>query len=701
MKKSHLLCLRLIFLLDVLFLPLPAMMQGKEELMLDSARYAIKPLPFNSGFREFSASRFMGGFIFTSDKPRGFIARIWTEKEERLLDLWLATPVSGKKTPFELKIMKGANGPLQDGVALYSEAAEKLYFSRSSRIRGTKGPEKIRSNLNIYSAVRSGKRWKEVRAESLNATGFSTAHPAPDEEGTLMVFSSDRKGGFGGSDLWLAKKDSLGWREAVNLGPAINTTGDELFPFIHSGGTLFYASDGHKGMGGLDVFSAGKIETGWSEPKNCGYPLNTTSDDFGIFWDQGKAKGLVSSDRPGGSGNDDLYSFERKTRIDGLILDSRTQKPVSKVKVAMLDGDNKRQDLVSSDSGTFQCFVEYGKEYMVTFSKEKYLTQKDRIRTSNVGPVDDIILEYQFERELYFLVEGKVVDAVTGMGIADAELTLESESGQKKIRSAADGTYSSQLEIGSDYHIIAMKEGFAPRIIALSTRNSDEPTEFKQDFSLKKEPWMLVQGQAVVKDSLSPIEGAAVRIIAAKKRKEIASYRTRHDGKFFLVINPETEQYLLVGSGKNYFASRVELPVPEGDSVRQLITQQIEMVPYRVGELARTIYYGYKESDITLDASKELYAIIYFLQDNPDASVELGAHTDSRGSSKFNLQLSQERAEAAVRFIAKRGIPSRRISAEGYGETQLLNGCKDGTKCTEEQHALNRRSEIRITGIGK
>jgi outer membrane protein OmpA-like peptidoglycan-associated protein len=173
---------------------------------------------------------------------------------------------------------------------------------------------------------------------------------------------------------------------------------------------------------------------------------------------------------------------------------------------------------------------------------------------------------------------------------------------------------------------------------------------------------------------------------------------SRKDGKFWIAMDRRFNTDLLA-TRDGYFTARVDFEDFSKLQADSAATLTIELVPAKVGELVKIIYYDYRESYLTQGAKNHLEEIVYFLLDNPTAVVELSAHTDARGTDDYNQKLSEARAKAAVDYVVSKGISKDRIAAKGYGETQLSNDCGEGKECTDEQHAANRRTEIRVTAI--
>jgi outer membrane protein OmpA-like peptidoglycan-associated protein len=247
--------------------------------------------------------------------------------------------------------------------------------------------------------------------------------------------------------------------------------------------------------------------------------------------------------------------------------------------------------------------------------------------------------------------------------------------------------------------VIVRKAGYIPQIFYFSTEGKKVSEDFKFNAQMAPGTAVLVQGKTVESESLTPIAFVHVRAIAMLNQQEASAAISRKDGRFWeIVVDPKTDP-TLIASKVGYFASRYELPMLDSNSRDTLIDVTIGMVPYQVGALVKNIYYDYNKSDIKRLASKDLLEIVYFLQDNPEATVELSSYTDSRGSEKYNQDLSQRRADAAVGYVTSKGISPTRIAAKGYGESNPVNKCKDNVECTDEEHSANRRTEIRIVKV--
>jgi outer membrane protein OmpA-like peptidoglycan-associated protein len=199
-----------------------------------------------------------------------------------------------------------------DGPATFSKDGNEVFITRTTKTtdKTKDASEEGQSNqLKIYSATKTGDKWSKLKPFFFNSSHYSVGYPALSPDGNSLYFVSDVEGGFGGLDLYVAIRDGANWSTPTNLGPIVNTFGDETFPFMADNGDLYFASDGHPGYGGLDIFVTRKVGNVWLNPQNLGRPINSSYDDFALAMYKNDSVGLFSANRPGGRGEDDIYTF--------------------------------------------------------------------------------------------------------------------------------------------------------------------------------------------------------------------------------------------------------------------------------------------------------------------------------------------------------------------------------------------------------
>jgi peptidoglycan-associated lipoprotein len=246
-----------------------------------------------------------------------------------------------------------------EGLSTVTKKGDLMIFTRCLSDKGT-------TSLNqLYSCTKKGTTWSEPEKLNICNDTNKFASPALSGGGTILIFSSDMPGGQGENDLWMSNynKKEKKWDAPVNLGPNINTAGNDLFPFIHEDGTLYFSSDGHLGMGGLDIFKAEKKGKGeWTNVTNLKYPLNSAGDDFGIIFEGAKERGYLSSNREGTKGADDIWQFVLPPllfSITGTVTDCKFKDPIEGVVVKLVGSDGSSVETKTDGEGKYK-FAENG-----------------------------------------------------------------------------------------------------------------------------------------------------------------------------------------------------------------------------------------------------------------------------------------------------------------------------------------------------
>jgi peptidoglycan-associated lipoprotein len=438
-------------------------------------------------------------------------------------------------TPVPLQTI---NSEFEDGTPSLSSDYKEMYFTRCEA-----GKREKKGCVIMYSK-KSGDTWSEPKNIGILPDSLVAAHPSISSDGSTLYFVAEITGGSGKKDIWKVTKSGAGaWSKPVNLGPDINTPGDELFPYERSDGTLYFASDGLIGMGGLDIFRAKPQPDGSWTVQNMKPPINSFADDFGIVFEGENERGIFSSTRKG-RGNDDLYLFELpplKFSVTGLVKDEKTGAPVTSSLVELIASDGNSLQTETGTGGDFKFALKADVDYIMVASKRGYLKGKDR----------------------------------------------ETTKGQEKSR------------------------------------------EF------------------MVTILLTPID------------------------------NP------------------IELP---------------------------NILYDFGKWELRPESMVSLDKLVETLIDNPNVTIELMSHTDSRDTEQYNQDLSQKRAQVVVQYLIEKGIEAERLSAKGYGEStpKIADAAisaqnpflRTGTALTEQfintlgtdeqkeiAHQINRRTEFRVLSI--
>jgi len=271
------------------------------------------------------------------------------------------------------------NSEFEDGTPSFSSDFTEVYFTRCEA-----GKRESKGCVIMYS-TRDGTRWSDPEKLELLADSLVAAHPSLSPDGQTLYFVSDMPGGLGGKDIYRSTRTSPGspWSRPENLGTDINTRGNELFPYIRENGTLYFASDGHIGMGGLDIFRATPQSGNSWIVQNMRPPINNAADDFGITFEKGAEKGVFSSSRKG-RGVDDLYTFEMPPllfSITGLVKDEKSGQPVQGATVQLIASDGANMQTETGNAGDFKFSLRPEVDYIFLASKRGFLNGKEKETT--------------------------------------------------------------------------------------------------------------------------------------------------------------------------------------------------------------------------------------------------------------------------------------------------------------------------------
>ena len=334
--------------------------QGKENIhkqAINEAEYKIKNLDINTQFQDFGTSYYKNQIVFASTRElTKYSKRIWNWNEMRFLELFVADLENLTLSNIK-SLTYCCNRTFHEGPASYTKDGNYTAFTRKNY--NEKGKNDI-IKMEIFTAEKNGEEWGKEIPVHFNSSKYSVGHPSLTADGNKMYFSSTAPGGFGGVDIYFVEKNEKGdWGMPQNLGNNINTKGNEVFPFIHESGMLFFASSGLDGFGGLDIYFSKSEDGTYSKAQNIGAPINSDKDDFALIIDEEIKSGFFSSNREGGKGDDDIYSFElQKELMFNILVTGKTVNTTGEIlantNIKLSDRDGNIIKLIKSDKdGTF------------------------------------------------------------------------------------------------------------------------------------------------------------------------------------------------------------------------------------------------------------------------------------------------------------------------------------------------------------
>lgn len=608
--------------------------------------FNIQNLDINSEQQDFAAIFYNDQVVFASSregvKP---VRRRWNWNRLPFLDVYVADKGTDNSLANPALLSGKINKKFHEGPVAFNQAGDFMIFTRNN-YDGKSSQGVIR--LQLFSSRKVDDKWTKPEALPFNDNEYSVGHAAISQDGKWLYFASNMPGGLGGVDLYRAEiKEDGTYGKAINLGERINTEGDEMFPFIHaSGEMLFFASNGRVGLGGHDVFLAQVKPADLSIGKvmNLGAPINGSSDDFSFVINPEQTKGYFSSNREGGKGSDDIYSFDLAKPftfgkiIRGVAKDKKGELLAS-TKVTLFDLlTGEEEVIVTNEDGSYEFVVEEDKTFNLRGQKDKYFDGTNAADTHTDEEV--IIVDLELEKDPGLSLYALVTDKKSGAPLDSVQMVItDNMTGVKEVvYTPSSGDYlkpltDKKLNDRGSYNIELEKDGYLGKTVTYNTLFDRE-------------------------------------------------------GKFNVHANLDlTLEPIKVG----------------GD-----LSKIIDINP---------IYFDLNKAIIRPDAALELDKIVKVMNENPKMVIELGSHTDSRGSDKSNESLSDRRAKASAAYIAERISNPERIYGKGYGEykpntvdasadggdsnqiltEEFINSFKSkDKKAFEKYHQMNRRTEFII-----
>ena len=362
-----------------------------------SAEFEMENLDLNSRFSDFGTSFYKDGIVFASSRGGG---KLYKWNEQPFLDLYYRSDASVDVVPFSEKI----NTKFHESSTSFTKDGLTMYFTRNNYHKGKikKSSEKI-NGLKIFKATLENGKWTNVVSMPFNSDDYNVAHPALNLDGTKLYFASDMPGTFGKSDIYVVSVNEDGTYGApVNLGEKVNTEGRENFPYISNNGTLYFSSDGHQGLGGLDVFMK-RLDKIDAEAQNLAKPINSSRDDFEFIIDENTNVGYLTSNRYNGKGDDDIYKFKREfctNVVSGTTVDKNTNAIIPFASIVLVSDDKVGvQNFVSDKNGVFNFNVDCKKQtYKIIATKDGFVQETEQFKV-NPKKKKDIVLKLNLEPE--------------------------------------------------------------------------------------------------------------------------------------------------------------------------------------------------------------------------------------------------------------------------------------------------------------
>ncbi len=355
------------------------------------------------------------------------------------------------------------------GPVSYSGDGKWVAYTKNNFVNGTRQIPSSGMEMSIYIAeVIAGGDWRDAKPFAHNGSGFSSGFTYLNEDGTKMYFASNRPEGYGGYDLYVSVKTGNSWSTPKNLGPTVNSPGNEITPFVENG-TLYFASDWHAGLGGFDIFKATQTSGNWSNLTHLGNTVNSSHDDYGLIYNSRHNLGYFTSNRPGGKGNEDIYQFSQLS--DKVLISVRNAANNQPVAGASIDFSACGEPVFYTDEkGQYSFEALPGLSCETVVKKEGFIEQRFTLVSDGRKKAQNIDITLTREADRYF---GKVVNATNNRSVGEVRIRVTDQQTGERTETITDenGNYDLALQPNRTYFIRFSKAGFVDTQNMVSTAN--------------------------------------------------------------------------------------------------------------------------------------------------------------------------------------------------------------------------------------
>lgn len=696
------------------------------QLIMGQSTYVIEKASFSSEkYDEFSPVFYKDGIVFCSNRIYGLSNRS-TAQNKGLFKIYYIDTL-GKTDRESTKLFsKNLTTILNDGPVTFNRGRDTIYFSRNQDVSSKLSDiSSSRNKLGIYSAVLVDGQWTKVRELRINNEWYNVTTPCLSPDSKKLFFASDKPGGFGGSDLYSCSWKKDRWEDPVNLGPVINTKGNESYPFINPAGELFFSSDGHPGLGGKDIFFSMFSDSTWLQPVHLDPPINSPRDDFGILTDTLMNEGYFSSNR---EKSIDIYHFktrypqvlynniQRENQYCFIFADSGTLviDPLN-LKYIWDFGDGEK----ASGAVVSHCFHGRGKYTVkldiyekatgkIFFSKLIYNLELYDFKQPFINSPDIVVKgdSVKFDGSLSNLPGFKIIRYA--WNLRDGKRLY----GEKVTHSFKEkGEYNVNLELilKSISSNNIERTGVSKKIVVLN--DTQEKTSYIAKTATVKNPLPQIEQyeNAQLKTLYSAEEEFKkdavfnVELQTSKTRLGADSWIYRNLPKKYTItelFNPNDSTYsYIVDQHMSLMAT-----YPAYSELFKLGFKDVRVKIYVLKEPAEKELHNlikingafadsyFDSSDkLTSNAYIMLEQIVKLMNKYPTLRLQVAVHSDTSTPAESNLALSQLRSQLLVNYLINRGISSKRLVATGFGGSKPI-----APNYLEKDRKLNRRIDFII-----
>jgi len=696
-------------------------------LTAQTETYTIEKTTFSSDeYDEFAPVFYRSGLVFCTNRNTG-LAEYKTSQNVKFIQIYYADSVNGSSKKRPQLFSKELRTRLNDGPASFSSHGDTIYFSRNLIADGNlKSISSSRNKLGIYFAVREGNKWTRIREMRFNNEWYNISTPCISHDGKRVYFASDKPEGHGGSDLYYSEWKDDFWNDPVNLGPVINTKGNEAYPYISASGELFFSSDGHPGRGGKDIFYSRMKDDKWQIPLPLDPPVNSKYDDFALVADSMMCGGYFSSNR---EKSIDIYRFktllpqifytevqkENKycfifSDTGAIHADTLNLRYVwdfgdgKKAYGAVVDhcfpgpgNYNVRLDLIDRASGNL-FFSKMASKIRLKDFEQPYINSPEAVIAGE---------SVDFDGSDSFLPGFKILGYSWDTGDMNR---MQGESIKHVFRQSGEYHVKLGLKVQSVSTGIVQNMGVSKKIVVFNDQQEAAgylaklTVEKNQKPDYRHYPNVVIQTEYSAEEEFKKNAVFRIQLLSSDKSVGISSDLFRNIPEKYSV-REETDNKT---GTYNYFTDDEYLQLMytcpafreiSGTGFKNIrISMEMVSDPVKKELFHLMKNYGI-QADLYFDTYNRLRSTAYLMLDqvvilmnrNPGIRLEIGVHTDNQGSAAANLKLSQTRAQVMVNYLVNRGINVKRLATKGYGGVKPV-----ASNLTENDRKQNRRIELRM-----
>jgi outer membrane protein OmpA-like peptidoglycan-associated protein len=678
-------------------------------------------------YDDYSPVYFRDGLVFCSTRiPDVQPDQAAPDKMEDA-NLWYVAPGEDSMPDAVPILWEEISTPFNDGPATFSTDGLEIYYSRNLDVDSkTRDVFDSRNRLGLFSARWVDSSWSDITPFPYNGTRYSLTTPALSSDGNRIYFASDMPGGSGGADLWYCDRSEEGWHPPVNLGPHINTRGNESYPFENKAGLLYFSSDGLKGFGKKDIFFTRELNGDWAVPVHLDAQINSREDDFGLITDLNSKEGYFSSSR---GRSDDIYRFVTKIppmyncdslqknyycyqfydesimKIDSLPLSYVWQfsdggrVSGAEVEYCFPGPGNYVVELHIIDNNTGNTFFTQSSfEVEIPDVEQPYITSPDAMVNKKLTAFDALATNLPgMEVEEYYWEFGD------GTRLQGAEVEHAfSKKGSYRVQLMVIGKPDStgwepwecaykMVEVLRDDQDLAMYRARQEGTLVIMQDSTDREAGVSQSFySLEEAQAQDAEFRVEVLNSDSQISTDSSVFDPLRGVYDIREVFLRDDSLYSYTVGQSDN----VMGTYDVYADVVERGF-ENASVKSyvladLAEEELLQLTSALGNFSDA-YFEFDDHRIGEASYPILDEVVNIMNRYPKLSLEIAAHTDNMGSFEYNMNLSQRRAQSMVDYLVSRGIAAERLIGNGYGESRPI-----ASNTSEEGKMLNRRVEFII-----